>query len=141
MILTSANLTETARSASRQVNYAWYGDLPEGHPWLAKVEEDYQAHKANCSLFLGDLAELFQKDRETQRRDLVEAWLKGVPVEEVDLEARRLLQEISRLATRRAEEGAEPIFSVKLPESPGARKQAERLLAPLNPLEAAGELA
>jgi len=140
VIVTSANLTETARQASRQVNYAWYADLPPGHPWLKRMEGDYQAHLERCTLFLGDLAELFEKNREATRRELVEAWLKGVPAEEVDQEARRLFAEISRLAVERGRQGSEPVFSVKLPEAPSARRHAERLLAPLSPLAAGGEV-
>ena len=40
VIVTSANLTETARAAAKQVNYAWYTDLRADSPWLAHVEKE-----------------------------------------------------------------------------------------------------
>src|SRR3972149_1081558 len=36
LIVTSANLTETARRAAAQTNYAWYMDVPAGHPMLLR---------------------------------------------------------------------------------------------------------
>lgn len=133
VIQTSANLTETARAASRQVNYAWWADLLPGHPWLAQVEKDHAAHRERCELFLGDLAELLQGSPEDKRRELVETWLRGVPAEEVDREASRIMQELSRRAMESSGslERSEPIFTQKLPEAPAARRQAERLLASL----------
>lgn len=132
VIAASANLTETARQASRQMNYAWYADLPPGHSWLAQVERDYQAHRDRCALFLGDLAELLKKTEEPRRREVVEGWLREAPAEEVDAEARKLLREISRLATLPRTGSAEPVFSIKLPESPNSRRHVEKLLAPLD---------
>ncbi|MBI3553249.1 MAG: phospholipase D family protein [Elusimicrobia bacterium] len=139
VIATSANLTLTAREASRQVNYAWYADLPAGHAWLSKVEADYKAHAERCAVFLGDLVELFEKDRQTPRKELVEAWLKGACVEEVDVETRRLIQDISSRSIALDGGSAEPVFSVKLPETTAARRHAERFLAPLNALTSGGE--
>ena len=45
VIQTSANLTETAQKAKRQINYAWYLDLPIGETALNKVLEDYETHR------------------------------------------------------------------------------------------------
>ncbi|MBI5597551.1 MAG: phospholipase D family protein [Elusimicrobia bacterium] len=140
VIVTSANLTETARSAAKQVNYAWYADLQADSPWLGHIEKDYAEQAAGCTEFMGDLAALFKSEPESQRPQLVEAWLKSVPAEEVDAEARKLLHEIGHLATLTPADGAERVFSVKLPEAPAARRQAERLLAPLNLVEAGGEV-
>lgn len=140
VVITSANLTETARHAARQVNYAWYADLPPDHPWLARVEEDYKTHRDRCTLFMGDLAELLRQNQTEKRRELVETWLKSVPPEEVAAETRKLLQEISRRAMESQPEAAEPVFSVRLPESAGARREAERLLAPLNPVTSGSEV-
>lgn len=139
VIITSANLTETARAASRQVNYAWYLDLPAGDPWLKKMEADYAAHLRRSVLFMGDLAELLKQEREASRREVVEGWLRGVAAEDVDHEARRLLQELSARCLEDAAL-AEGVLTLKLPEAPAARRQAERLLAPLSPLSANGEL-
>ncbi|MEK7389870.1 MAG: phospholipase D family protein [Elusimicrobiota bacterium] len=140
VIATSANLTATARQASRQVNYAWYVDLPAGHPAMAGFESDYQSHKQRCSLFMGDLAELLRTSREDQRAELVTAWLKSAPPEEVAAEARKLLQEISRRSVQIEPGASEPVFSIKLPDAPAARRETERLLAPLNPVLAGGEV-
>ncbi|MBI4425202.1 MAG: phospholipase D family protein [Elusimicrobia bacterium] len=139
VIATSANLTETARSASRQVNYAWYVDLPEGHGWLARIEEDYAAHLRQCVPFMGDLAELLKAQREEGRREAIEAWLRGVPAEDVEAETRRLMQD---LAARCLEDAADasPLITVRLPEAPAARRQAERLLGPLAQPADGGEL-
>lgn len=139
VLMTSANLTETARAASRQVNYAWYLDLAPGNPWLAKVEQDYAAHLRRSVLFMGDLAELFKEQKDVSRREVVEGWLRGVAAEDVDYEARKLMQE---LAARCLEEGAlaEGVLTLKLPEAPAARRQAERILAPLSSGAGNGEL-
>ncbi|MDD5655665.1 MAG: phospholipase D family protein [Elusimicrobia bacterium] len=139
VIATSANLTLTAREATRQVNYAWYADLPEGHPWLVQVERDYQAHVERCALFLGDLVELFRKNPETPRKELAEAWLKGAVADGVDLETGKLIQDIAKKALQLGSESAEPVFSVRLPEAPAARRHAERYLAPLNAATTGGE--
>jgi hypothetical protein len=139
VIATSANLTMSAREASRQVNYAWYADLPAGHPWLAQVERDYQTHVERCSLFLGDLVELFRKSPEAPRKELVEAWLKGSVADEVDAETGRLMQDLAAKSLQLGPDSIEPVFSVKLPEAPAARRHAERFLAPLNALATGGE--
>ncbi|MBI5210140.1 MAG: phospholipase D family protein [Elusimicrobia bacterium] len=133
VIQTSANLTETARRASRQVNYAWFADLEPGHPWLGRVEEDYQAHLRHSALFMGDLADLIKQNRPEERRKLVEAWLKGVAAEEVETETRKLLQEIAAKAVEKAAGQDEPLFSVRLPDAPAARRQAERILSAFGP--------
>ena len=77
LVLTSANLTETAREASRQINYAWYSDFVPGHPWLGRVLADYQKHAQLCQLFMGDLVELMKTRDEEGQRQAIEAWLKG----------------------------------------------------------------
>lgn len=139
VVQTSANLTETARRASRQVNYAWYADLPPGDPWLARVERDYEAHAAQATPFLGDLAELMRDSSAEKRRELVAAWLKTIPPEDLELETRKLVQELTRRAVEAAAQGAERVFSVRLPEAPAARRELERLLAPLKPDWSGGE--
>ena len=37
LVQTSANLTETARRATTQTNYAWYLDLPESHEFVKTI--------------------------------------------------------------------------------------------------------
>jgi len=78
VIQTSANLTATAQDARRQTNYAWYLDVPIGHPVLEQLNQDYQAHLHGCSLFMGDLKELLEKNRHQDRRQLIEALAQGV---------------------------------------------------------------
>ena len=69
LIVTSANLTETARRAIAQTNYAWYVDVPAGHPMLIRAERDYQEHCDGATLFMGDLVQLLKK-RQRQRLDV-----------------------------------------------------------------------
>ena len=44
VIVASANLTQTARRATNQTNYALYLDLANDDPLLGRFEEDYQKH-------------------------------------------------------------------------------------------------
>lgn len=132
VILSSANLTESARRA-KQVNYSWYADLPPSHPWLQRVIEDYEAHRNGCSLFMGDLIELFRGQSEVPRRELVDAWLKGTLLGEANVETRRILQEISVQALESVNNRDEAIITLRLPEASPARKQLEKSLARLKP--------
>ncbi len=130
----SANLTETARKAY-QVNYVWYADLTLDEPWLRQVLEDYGAHRRNCSLFMGDLVELFREHPERKREEIIDAWLKGRVAEEDALEERRSLQELTARSLDVLEgTSVEPIFTVELPDAPKARQRVKRYLAPLNPV-------
>jgi len=131
----SANLTETARQAASQVNYVWYADLPSDDPWLHQVLDDYKAHVQNCSLFMGDLVELFRQRPEQQREDLVDAWLKGRVAEEDDLKERRILQQLTARSLESLEAtSVQPIFAVELPDAPKARQRLEARLASLKPV-------
>lgn len=135
VIVGSPNLTETARQASRQTNYVWYVDVAPGDPWYQQVLEDYSAHLKGTSLFMGDLTELFQQRPEMDKKELVEMWLKGGVSEETDLETNRVLQELSAVSLQTSQEiSEEKVISVELPETPSARKQIERFLAPLKPM-------
>ena len=131
----SANLTETAFQAAKQVNYVWYADLVPDDPWLDRVLDDYKAHLQNCSLFMGDLVELFRQRPEQKREDVIDAWLKGRVAEEHELEERRILQQLTERSLQSLEgTSAEPIFTVELPAAPKARQRVKRLLAPLSPV-------
>jgi hypothetical protein len=131
----SANLTETARQATHQVNYVWYADLAPDDPWLDRVLDDYKAHLQGCSLFMGDLIDLFHERPEQDRGELVEAWLKGRVVEEDELEVRRILQQMTARSLESLDgTSPEPIFTVELPAAPKAKQRVERLLAPLSPV-------
>lgn len=138
----SANLTETARQATNQVNYVWYADLAPDDPWLNQVLADYNAHLQNCSLFMGDLVELFRQRPEQDRGELIDAWLKGRVAEEDELEERRIWQELTVGSLQSIDgESVEPIFSLQLPSASKARERLERRLAPLNPVLAGREAA
>jgi len=133
VIQTSANLTETARKAT-QVNYAWYIDLPPGHEFIEKVVSDYQSHTKGCSLFMGDLLDLFKEHDSTPKRELIEVWVKGEAVRAPETETARTFQEISAQSLLVASEKEADIVTVQLPEAPAARKEIERLLKPLKPI-------
>lgn len=140
VILTSANLTETARQASRQMNYAWYADLALNHPWLEQVSEDYQNHLNGAECFMGDLVELLAKRREIPKQEVIEMWLRGRTDEEVDRELKRVLQEISVEALQPREVSEQPVITVRLPETALSRKQVERFLAPVKPVSTLQEV-
>ena len=132
VIQTSANLTETARKAS-QVNYAWYADLPAGDDFVERVLRDYRAHAKGCSLFMGELIDLF-KDRDSiPRRELIEVWVKGETAPAPEAEAAKAFQEISAQSLLVTSQRDADIVTVKLPEAPAAKKELERLLKPLRP--------
>ncbi len=133
VIQTSANLTETAQEARRQVNYAWYIDLPNGHHLLDQVMKDYQSHLQSCKLFMKDLQELISERDDTDKRQIIEAWLKGVAGEEQDVETRRVFHELAVSLTESTDPKEESIAILKLPESVDARKRIERVLEPLKP--------
>ncbi|MBI2848967.1 MAG: hypothetical protein HYX88_02435, partial [Chloroflexi bacterium] len=132
LIQTSANLTETARKAS-QVNYAWYTDLPTDDDFVARVLQDYRAHAKGCSVFMGDLVDLFKVHDGTSRRELVEVWVKGEVVRSPESETVNLFHEISIQSLLLPSEREADIITVSLPEAPAARKEIEHLLKPLAP--------
>ena len=140
VIVSSANLTEAARGAGRQINYAWYADLPADDPLLRQVRQDYQSHLKRCSLFMDDLKELLRKQQHVDRRQLIEGWLRGAPVDDEDPEIKRVFHEISVSALEPANLREEPVISVRLPEAPAARKHVEKFLAPLHPSATRNEL-
>jgi len=131
VIQTSANLTKTAQEAIRQINYAWYFDLPVGYPTPAWVSQDYETHRQGCSLFMGDLKDLLGQHSDMDRKQLIEAWLKGAAPEDQDVEIGRVFHEVSVSLAQPSDVKEEQVITVRLPESIKARKQVERLLAPL----------
>ncbi len=130
IIQTSANLTETARKAS-QVNYAWYVDVPAEHEFVKKVLQDYRAHTERCSLFMGELVNLFKEHESTPKRELIEVWVKGEAVSAPELETAKIFHEISAQSLLVSGDAETNIVTVRLPEAPTARKAVERLLKPL----------
>jgi hypothetical protein len=132
IIQTSANLTDTARKAS-QVNYAWYANLQTGDDFIEKVLQDYRAHAKGCTLFMGELIDLFKSRDTTQRRELIEVWVKGQMVPAPEAEVAQVFQEISAQSLLVPSEREADIVTVRLPQAPAARKELERLLKPLRP--------
>ena len=132
IIQTSANLTETARKAS-QVNYAWYADVPAEDGFVERVLRDYRSHTKGCTLFMGELMNLFKERDSTPRRELIEVWVKGETMPAPESEAAKVFQEISAQSLLIPGEKETDIVTVKLPEAPAARKEIERLLRPLRP--------
>jgi len=135
VIQTSANLTATAQDARRQTNYAWYLDVPVGHPFLEQLIQDYQTHLRGCSLFMGDLKELLEKNRHQDRKQLIEAWLKGsVSSDEQDFEMRGVFHELSSSLIEAGAIEQEKVTILRLPESDLVKKRVERQLMPLKPV-------
>jgi hypothetical protein len=137
VIQTSANLTATAQEASKQINYAWYLDIPAGHPLLQQLRMDYEAHRHRCSPFMEDLSNLLKKSSATDRRVLIEAWLKGTAVSgDQSIEVKRLFHELSSSVAEASTSKEERVTVLQLPDSVRTRKQFERQLAPLEPVSA-----
>jgi hypothetical protein len=134
VIQTSANLTATAQEARRQTNYAWYLDVPPEHPFLGQLNQDYESHLRGCSLFMGDLMELLKQRLDTDRKQVIEAWLKGGAIEEQDVEIRGIFHELSASLAEATDLREERVTVLQLPESELARKKVERRLAPLKPI-------
>ena len=139
VIQTSANLTFTAQDAKRQTNYAWYLDIPPGYPLLEKLISDYELHLQGCTLFMGDLRDLLGKNRDQDRRQLIEAWLKGtVTPDEQDVETREIFHELAVNLTYSGDVRDEKVTLLHLPETELARKRLERQLIPLKPISVGG---
>lgn len=136
VIQTSANLTVTAQEAKKQINYAWYLDIPFGHPLLDRLNKDYQSHLYGCSLFMEDLKELLKQGTDADRKKLIEVWLKGVVTEDQDIEIRGIFHQLSASLVEAADSKEERVTVLKLPESELARKKVERHLMPLKPIAA-----
>ncbi|MCL0046611.1 hypothetical protein M1N18_01365 [Dehalococcoidales bacterium] len=134
VIQTSANLTATAQEAKRQINYAWYLDIPSGHPLLDQLVQDYESHLHGCTLFMEDLKNLLKQRQDTDRKQLIEAWLKGAAAEEPDVEVRGIFHDLSVSLVEAAGSKEERVAVLQLPESEVARKRIERHLAPLKPV-------
>lgn len=134
VIQTSANLTATAQEAKKQINYAWYLDIPLGHSFLDHLIQDYESHLQGCTLFMGDLKELLKQRQDTDRKQLIEAWLKSATAEEQDVEIRSIFHDISTSLVEASDSREERVTVLQLPESELARRKIERYLAPLKPV-------
>jgi len=135
VIQTSANLTATAQDARKQTNYAWYLDVPIGHLFLEQLIKDYQSHLRGCSLFMGDLKELLEKNQDQDRKQLIEAWLRGsVSSQEQDFEMREVFHELSSSLIETGAIEQEKVTILHLPEADLAKKRVERQLVTLKPV-------
>ena len=114
IIQTSANLTLTAQEASRQINYAWYTDLPVDDTFLQEVIRDYEVHVKRCSLFMEDLQKLFKEHPDMSRQQMIEVWLKGGSVAEEDVQSMSVFQEISSNFLQLSNVVDEPLISLQL---------------------------
>jgi hypothetical protein len=131
LIVTSANLSDTARRASSQINYAWYLDVPSGHPMLVRAERDYQEHCEGASLFMGDLLQLLAKRQDLASGEVISIWL-GTESADPDLaEARAIVQDIVADAFTHPGDEEHAVIHVELPKAADSRKQALKLLTPL----------
>lgn len=139
LIVTSANLSDTARRATSQINYAWYLDVPSGHPMLTKAERDYEQHCEGASLFMGDLLQLLAKRQDLASGEVISIWL-GTEASEPDLaEARALVQDVVSDAFAHPGDEERAVIHVELPKAADSRKQALKLLTPLGVDGRAGE--
>lgn len=130
VIITSANLSDTARRASTQTNYAWYIDAPAGHPLVVKAVQDYQAHCEGASLFMGDLMQLLAKRQDLASGEVISIWL-GTESSEPDLaEARALVRDLVADAFAYPGDEERAVIHIELPRAADSRKQALKLLKP-----------
>jgi len=127
VIQTSANLTDTAQKDRKQINYAWYLDLPHDDVTLNQLIKDYEVHRKGCSLFMEDLRELTGLNQETERRQIIEAWLRGNVQEDRDNEIKQLFHELSKCLIDAASPGEQTVAVLRLHDSLKARKKFERI--------------
>lgn len=133
VIQTSANLTATAQDARRQINYAWYLDIPVGDPTVQQLTRDYEAHLRGCTLFMEDLNSLLKETRAPDRRVQIESWLKGAASsEDQNTEMRKLFHDLAFSVAEASASKEESVTVLQLPAS--TKKRFERQLAPLKPV-------
>ena len=132
VIVTSANLTQTARRATNQTNYALYLDLANNDSVLGRFEEDYQKHCKGSELFMGDLLGLMEKSQDIPREQIVSVWLESTGNgHRSDAEVHAVFEDMVTQALSNPEELEQPIVRVELPSSPVARRDSQKLLRPL----------
>lgn len=132
VINTSANLSNAARRAGSQMNYAWYMDVCEEHPMLLQAERDYLAHCEGSALFMGDLAELLRKRQDLTFAEVRSVWLGTESNTSRDsAEMRAVVQGLASEVFAHPGEEEQPVIRIALPTTPGARKETQKLLKPL----------
>lgn len=139
VIESSANFTYSARRAGHQLNHATVMEFTADHPLLQQYLADYRSHFKDCSLFMGDLLNLLRERTDTPEKEVVEVWLKGESAGQEDLETKRVLQELTFNVLKADDVSQEAAITLRLPDSPVARKQVEKFLAPLQPITSYNE--
>ena len=140
VVMTSANLTQVARSARRQVNYAWYLDVSPDDRWLVHVSSDFDSQCKGSELFMGDLLSLLRSVEGADRNETVEAWLTGGAIGEGHVETRRVLRDVAAAVLDPELWNQEPVFRIRLPKADAARREIERFLAPAKPTITSSEV-
>ncbi len=137
VIVGSPNFTEPAKKASYQTNYVVYWDFSANDLHIQEFIDDYeeqkQIHKAN--LFLSDLIELFQKQKDIPRRQIIETvWLnKSEGEKEIDTDLLQNVQNIS-LQSMELSSKNEKILNIHLPEKPEPKKKLQNYLSDIVPI-------
>jgi hypothetical protein len=132
LIVTSANLTESARQASRQINYAWYLDISKGNPMLQRAERDYRKQCEGASLFMGDLLDLLMKRKDLPPKEIISIWLSGEGIEDRESEeARTLIQGMVSEVFAHPGQEEQSLIRINLPAASGARRKVAKMLAPM----------
>lgn len=132
VVVSSANLTETAQKATRQTNYAVFWDLPANDPYLQQFYEDYNKHFQGAELFMEDLVQLFQKEKDIPKQQLINVWLDQNMESGLDIDLVQNIQDISQQSLEVPSE-TEKDFTIKLPEKPEALKKVKKFLSTLIP--------
>lgn len=127
VILTSANLSDTAWQGTKQMNSAWHWDFPpnDNDSFLNEIVEHYQEHVelSGCSLFMNDLLELFKDQPNIPREDLIHIWLKEETSNKPDLEEGKILNEI---VSKTLNSDARGVFTIQPPKT----TQGKRAIKP-----------
>src|SRR5262245_21624823 len=80
---------------------------------------------------MGDLADLIRRSSDRDTDALIQARLAGSTAEWDDLESRQLQQDLAAQSLQRVQQKEDPVFIISLPETTRARREVERVLAPL----------
>lgn len=133
VIVGSPNFTEPAKKGTYQTNYVVYWDFYINDPNIQKFINDYeeqkQIHKAD--LFLGDLIQLFNEEKDITKRQIIETvWLnKSEGEKEIDI---NLLQDVQNISLQSMELSSknEKILNIQLGEE---KKKLRTYLSPIVP--------
>lgn len=122
---------------SRSRNYVWTVDLPHDHWFLKAILKDYRDHFQGCSLFMGDLMELFREHPNIERTELIRTWIEGEAVDTSEAELRTLLHDAA-LRSLDAATDEHVTFTLQLPEAPKAKRKLDNFIRALQPVQREG---